>query len=98
VVLVTLLCIRTEFLYRGFLLFGIQKEYGPYAGVLVQVIPYVLAHAGKAELEALGSLPVGLALGYLAVRTGSIWYGAVLHGSIALLFNALILFRHFHHY
>jgi len=89
------LCFRTEFLFRGFILFGIKKDYGPYVGILMQIIPYVMVHAGKAQLEALGSLPVGLALAYLAVRTGSIWYGALLHGSIALLFNALILFLHF---
>ncbi len=89
------LCFRTEFLFRGFILFGIKKNYGPYAAMLMQLIPYVMVHVGKAQLEALGSLPVGLALAYLAVRTGSIWYGALLHGSIALLFNALILLRHF---
>jgi membrane protease YdiL (CAAX protease family) len=41
---------------------------------------------------------VGLALAYLALRTRSIWYGALLHGSIALLLNALILFLHFHNH
>jgi len=92
---IVFLCFRTEFFFRGFILFGIAKDYGAYAGMLMQVIPYVMVHAGKAQLEALGSLPVGLALAYLAVRTGSIWYGAFLHGSIALLFNALILLLHF---
>jgi len=90
-----LLCLRTEFLYRGFLLFGVKRHYGAYAGILVQLIPYVLVHSGKAELEAIGSLPVGLALAYLAVKTESIWYGVLLHGSIALLFNALILLLYF---
>ncbi|MCX5770098.1 MAG: type II CAAX endopeptidase family protein [Candidatus Hydrogenedentes bacterium] len=89
-VIVTLLSLRTEFLFRGFLLFGVKREYGAYAGILVQVMPYVLVHAGKAEMEALGSLGVGLALGWLAVKTESIWYGVVLHGSIALLFNVFI--------
>lgn len=91
-VIVALLSLRTEFLFRGFLLFGVKREYGAYAGILVQVIPYVLVHSGKAEMEALGSLPVGLALAWLAVKTGSIWYGAVLHGSIALMFNVLIFY------
>jgi len=91
-VVIALLSLRTEFLFRGFLLFGVKREYGAYAGILVQVIPYVLVHSGKAEMEALGSLPVGLALAWLAVKTGSIWYGAILHGSIALMFNALIFY------
>ena len=89
-VIVALLSLRTEFLFRGFLLFGVKRDYGSYAGILVQVIPYVLVHAGKAEMEAIGSLGVGLALGWLAVKTESIWYGAILHGSIALMYNALI--------
>lgn len=89
------LCFRTEFLFRGFMLFGIKKDYGPYAAILVQLIPYVMVHIGKVQMEALGSLPVGFALGYLAIRTGSIWYGAFLHGSIALLLNAAILLKHF---
>jgi len=93
--LVFFLSIREEFLYRGFILFGIQKKYGIYAGILAQVFPYVLMHMGKAEMEALGSLPVGLALGYCAARTGSIWYGVLMHGSIALMFNALILLLYF---
>ena len=89
-VIVALLSLRTEFLFRGFLLFGVKREYGAYVGILVQAMPYVLVHAGKAEMEALGSLGVGLALGWLAIKTESIWYGAVLHGSIALMYNALI--------
>ena len=93
VIAILFLSFRTEFLFRGFLLFGTEKDYGPYAAMLLPLIPYVLIHAGKAELEALGSLPVGLALGYLAIRTRSIWYGIILHGSIALLLNAAILLR-----
>ena len=92
---IAVLCLRTEFLYRGFLLFGIKRHYGAFAGILVQIIPYVLIHSGKAGIEAFGSLPIGLALAYLAIKTESIWYGALLHGSIALLFNALILLVHF---
>ena len=95
IVSTSVLCLRTEFLFRGFLLFGVARSCGPYAGVLVQIIPYVLAHAGKAPMEAFGSFPVGMALAYLALKTDSIWYGAFLHGTIAILFNALILYLHF---
>ncbi len=95
VIPIAVLALRTEFLYRGFLLFGVKRHYGAWAGILVQIIPYVLMHGHKAPMEAFGSLPVGLALAYLAVKTESIWYGAILHGSIALLFNALILILHY---
>jgi len=92
--LMIVLSVRTEFLFRGFLLFGIGRYYGLYAGILAQLVPYVLVHGIKAPLEAFGSLPVGLALAYVAVKTRSIWYGALLHGSIAWLFNALIFMMH----
>lgn len=79
-----------EFLYRGFVLHGIKKDYGPYPAVLVSLIPYVYLHWEKAPIEAFGSFPVGLALSYLSLRANSIWYGVILHTSIALGFNAAI--------
>ncbi|HIJ66642.1 MAG TPA: CPBP family intramembrane metalloprotease [Candidatus Hydrogenedentes bacterium] len=83
--------VRTEFFFRGLLLFGFKRRYGTYAGVLASMIPYVLVHFGKPEIETFGSFPVGLALAYLAARTGSIWYGVLLHWSIALMLSGLLL-------
>jgi uncharacterized protein len=73
-----------EFLFRGWMLNGILKSWGREAALAVQVAPFAVMHLGKAELEALGSIPAGLALGLLALRTRSFWYGAFLHGSIAV--------------
>ena len=67
VIAVAFLAFRTEFLFRGFLLFGTEKDYGSYAAIVLPLIPYVLIHAGKAELEALGSFPVGLALSLIHI-------------------------------
>jgi hypothetical protein len=39
---------------------------------------------GKAELEALGSIIAGIALGMLSLRTRSFYYGALIHGVVAL--------------
>jgi len=94
--MIFLVGLRTEFFFRGFIQFGFGRSYGLYAGILAQLIPYVMVHIGKAEMEAVGSLPVGLALAYLAARTGSIWYGLALHGGIALLFNGVMLWQKFH--
>jgi membrane protease YdiL (CAAX protease family) len=41
-------------------------------------------HLGKAELEALGSIAAGIALGVLALRTRSFWYGVLIHGVVAV--------------
>lgn len=71
-----------EFLFRGFLLFGLHKRIGNHA-IWVQLIPFVIMHSGKPELEAFGSIVAGVALCVLALRTRSFWYGAILHSAIA---------------
>ena len=42
------------------------------------------ARLGKAEIEAMGSIVAGIALGILALRTRSFWYGVAIHGVIAV--------------
>jgi len=90
VLFVTTTMIAGEFLYRGFLLFGVKKDFGAFPAMLVSLVPYVYGHHEKPAIEAFGSFPVGLALAYLAVKTDSIWYGVLLHASIAIGFNAAI--------
>ncbi len=81
-----------EFFFRGFLLFGLRKSVGD-AAIYLQVIPYVLMHAGRSEMEALASIPAGIALGHLAARTGSVWYGIMLHWLCAVALDLLIIYR-----
>jgi membrane protease YdiL (CAAX protease family) len=78
-----------EFLFRGWMLNGLLKHWGRAAALLVQVAPFAIMHLGKAEPEALGSIIAGVALGLLALRTRSFWYGAVLHGVIASFMDCL---------
>jgi len=88
------LMIQTEFLFRGFALFGLKRDYGPYAATLASLVPFVYFHLDRPPVEAFGSLPVGLALCYLALRTSSIWYGVLLHTTIAVGFVlALVVLR-----
>lgn len=70
--------IAWEFIFRGYLLFTLEKTMGK-AAILAQTMPFVIMHFGKPELETLGSIVAGLALGLLALRTRSMWYGAVIH-------------------
>jgi len=49
----------------------------------VQTLPFALLHTGKPEAEALSSVFAGVALGWLALRTRSFWWGALLHAAIA---------------
>ncbi len=73
-----------EFLFRGFLLFTLLRAIGP-LGVVVATIPFAFGHLGKPELELLSTFFGGLAYGWLAWRTGSIWWGAAAHVAILTL-------------
>ncbi len=67
-----------EFLFRGFLLFPLSEALGPAAN-LIQATLCALAHKGKPLVEFYGSFPFALLLGYLARKSGSVWYGVYVH-------------------
>lgn len=67
-----------EFIWRGYMLFGLKKYLGYYA-IFVQVIPFTLLHFGSPEIETYAAMVAGLGLGMLAFATRSFWYGAVAH-------------------
>jgi membrane protease YdiL (CAAX protease family) len=72
-----------EFIFRGFMLFGLKPALGLYA-VFVQTIPFAIMHFGKPQIETLAAVFAGVLLGYLAVRTRSFWYGWMLHSLVAV--------------
>mgnify|MGYP001821689582 CR=1 FL=1 len=67
-----------EFLFRGLLLFPLYEAFGPAAN-LIQATLCAIAHANKPLVELYGSFPFALLLGYLARRSGSVWYGVYVH-------------------
>jgi membrane protease YdiL (CAAX protease family) len=71
-----------EFLFRGFLLFALYPVCGPYA-ILLQAVPFTIAHYGKPELETLSCIFGGSAFGYVAWRTRSFLYPFLIHWFIA---------------
>lgn len=71
-----------EFLFRGFLLFGLYPVCGPYA-IVLQAIPFTLGHIGKPELETLSCIFGGTAFGYVAWRTRSFLYPFLIHWFLA---------------
>lgn len=73
--------IAWEFIWRGFMLFGLEKRFGYYS-VLIQMIPFVILHNGKPFGETLGAILGGIALGILALRTRSIYYCIITHISV----------------
>ena len=76
--------IGEELLFRGFLLRGLNKAWGPIPAVLLSALLFGLAHGVDASLP--GRLGIGLVLGFAAVRTGSVRPGMVAHGVNNLLY------------
>jgi membrane protease YdiL (CAAX protease family) len=78
-----------EFIFRGFILFGLKETFGESA-ILVQMIPFAILHIGKPEIEAVGCLITGIYFGYVAYRTRSIWPSFLIH----LFVNVLNKYLH----
>jgi membrane protease YdiL (CAAX protease family) len=79
----------SEYLYRGFLIFGLEEKFKE-GSILIQVIPFVLLHLGKPELETLSTLFTGVLFGYVAYRGKSYWPAFIIHLFINVYFVALI--------
>jgi membrane protease YdiL (CAAX protease family) len=71
-----------EFLFRGWLLFGFARKFGPEA-IWLQAVPFALAHIGKPELETLSTIFGGFAFGWVAWRTKSFVYPLLIHWFVA---------------
>lgn len=79
-----------EYFFRGFLTFGLEKTLGIWT-IFVQMLPFVVMHFGKPDLEAMSSIFGGIALGYLAIRTRSFWYGVGIHAATAVTLDCLVV-------
>ena len=79
-----------EFFFRGVLVHGLARRFGAMA-VFVALVPYVMIHLTKPLAEALGSIVAGIVLGFLSLRTGSVYLGAALHFAVALTIDLLVL-------
>ncbi len=71
-----------EFIFRGWLLFGYARKFGPEA-LWLQAVPFALAHIGKPELETLSTIFGGFAFGWVAWRTKSFVYPLLIHWFVA---------------
>jgi membrane protease YdiL (CAAX protease family) len=81
-----------EFIWRGFMLFGLKEKFGYYS-VLIQMIPFVILHNGKPVAETFGAIAGGIALGMLALRTKSIYYGVITHIGVMFLIDFISTMR-----
>ena len=78
-----------EFLFRGFLLFGLKDKLQE-GSIFVQMIPFVLVHFGKPELETVSTIVTGLYFGYVAYRGNSFWPAFIIHLFINIFFVACV--------
>ena len=67
-----------EFLFRGFMLFGLKEKLGE-VSILVQMVPFVLLHFGKPEIEMVSTIIMGIYFGYVAYRSNSCWPAVFMH-------------------
>jgi len=75
-----------ELLFRGHLLLGVVPRFGR-AAVLLQAVPFAVAHIDKPALEAWLSIPAGLLFGLVAFRTRSVLPGFLLHFTLSTSVN-----------
>jgi membrane protease YdiL (CAAX protease family) len=71
-----------EFIFRGWILFGYARKFGPET-IWLQAVPFALMHLGKPELETLSTIFGGFAFGWVAWRTKSFVYPFLIHWFIA---------------
>jgi len=71
-----------EFLFRGWILFGYARKFGP-ESLWLQAVPFALMHNGKPEVETLSTIFGGFAFGWIAYRTKSFIWPFIIHWFIA---------------
>lgn len=74
-----------EFFFRGYIGFGMKKQYGAFMAIMLQTLLTTLMHIGKPEGETWGAAVGGIYLGLLTYRSNSIWYAVIFHWYLGLL-------------
>ena len=79
-----------ESFWRGYLLFGAERELGPIA-IFLMVNIYVFGHFGKPFLETVGAVVAGLVLGILALKHRTFYLGVLCHWTVAMTMDIVAL-------
>jgi membrane protease YdiL (CAAX protease family) len=79
-----------EFIFRGYLLFGLSRRFGRYA-VLFQMLSYTAWHLVKPLPELSGTLLWGFATAAVTLRARSIWYVFAAHYLLNIFLDCMIL-------
>jgi CAAX protease family protein len=81
--------VPAEFLLRGFLMFALWRRIGPLA-LVVSLVPFVLTHLGKPDIELWSTFVGGSIFAWLDWRTGSILWSALGHVYVLTLMVAAV--------
>lgn len=84
--------VGVEAFFRGFMTFGLARRFGLLA-IPMMTVPYTMIHFAKPMPEAFAAIAAGLILGYLALRSRSFVPGILLHVSVAVTMDVLVLSR-----
>ena len=79
-----------EFFFRGFMVLGLKARLG-WLSIPVMVVPYCMIHFAKPMPEAVAAIVAGLALGHLSMKSGTVFWGALLHCAVAVSFDLTVL-------
>jgi len=82
-----------EFMFRGFILFGLERKLGSGWAIIFQTIPSTLVHIGKPEGETISAIFAGVIFGILALRTRSMLYPLFIHYIIGVTTDLLCSIR-----
>jgi membrane protease YdiL (CAAX protease family) len=73
-----------EFLFRGILLFPLAGHLGIWTATVINTSLYSAFHIPKGLRQAVGAIPLGLALCLLTYATGTLWISFTVHLAMAL--------------
>ena len=80
-----------EVLFRGVLLLGLKNRFSFWGANMFQTALSVTAHFGRPFAETFSAVPAGLLFGWMAARTGSVWYLLIIHWVIGVSMNWFII-------
>jgi len=78
--------VGVEMFFRGFLIIGMLRLIGEKA-LMPMVVLYSFWHFGKPMMETVGAAFGGYVLGIIALRTGSIFGGIIVHIGVAMMMD-----------
>lgn len=81
-----------EIFYRGFLQKGLLKKWGPAASIAISSLLFACAHFSPEWAAAI--LPLGVWLGIIAWRTGSVQLTFVMHACLNGIWTAMMMISH----